>query len=95
MSREDHPVFQDGATRVALVQRVDVPDGFGVAVRDAKFIYALPQGYDGRTSVNFLDGYVLVAHPLHPPLIIDPLTGKVREVDASLVPKRVPILRPH
>lgn len=86
-----HPVLED--SRVALVQRTDREDLFGVAVRGHRHVHALPEGYDGRTSVNFVDGYVVVAHPVKPPLVIDPLTGKTRELDASLLPKRVPILR--
>lgn len=80
MSHAEHPVFESG-TRVALVQRIDNPERFAVAIRDHRLVYPLPEGYDGRTSVNFDDGWVVIGHPEMNPLVMHPLTGQVTEVD--------------
>ena len=70
-----------------LVERRDRPGLLGVAVRNGHFVCPLPEGYDGETSVFCESGWVLVTHPILPPLIADPHTGTVSLVDAKLLPR--------
>ena len=78
------PIHEQGM-RVALVERVDKPGLLGVSVRGGRFVCPLPEGYDGQTSCTMQDGYVLVAHPVLPPLRCDPTTGKVQLIEAGHV----------
>lgn len=76
------PEFEkEGAMRAMLVERVDAPGLLGVAVRGARFVVALPEGYNGQTSICVHNGYVLIAHPMLPPLQVDPTTGKFQIID--------------
>jgi hypothetical protein len=77
------PIFEtdDGdAINCALVERVDRPGLLGVAVRGGTYVCALPDGYDGRTSVCMHKGYVIVAHPELPPLLCDPTKGTIEVI---------------
>lgn len=76
-------VFTD-AVRVVLVERKDKPGLFGVAMR-GKRVVPLPVGYDGRTSVRWINGFVFVAHPTLPPLLADTTTGKTSPCDADTI----------
>lgn len=68
-------------TRVALVKlREDKRaekglSGFGVAMRGGKYVVPLPEGYDGMTSVFWVEGWIVVRHPDHPPLLADTTKG--------------------
>jgi len=81
---EENPIFPRGA-RVALVERVDAPGLLGAAVRGGRFVCQLPEGYDGQTSILFHAGYIIVAHPILPPLKCDPNTGKIELIEARHV----------
>lgn len=65
------------AARVALVRDVTDKRYFGVAMRGGRFVVRLPLGYDGRTNVRWLNGWIFVTHPdpLLPPLLADTTTG--------------------
>lgn len=54
----------------------------GVAVRNGKFICQLPKGYESEgLSLAVMPGERIVAvHPNHPPLLVDPNTGKTRRL---------------
>lgn len=54
----------------------------GVAIRGAKFICTLPDGYSGPgLSLAMLPGNRICAiHPEHSPLLIDPETGTTRRL---------------
>jgi hypothetical protein len=53
----------------------------GVAIRGFRYVCQLPEGYDELSVIrDVADGMVLLAHPLHPPLVCDPRDGSVREV---------------
>jgi hypothetical protein len=54
----------------------------GVAVRKAKFICDLPQGYTGKgLELAVIEGNRLIAiHPDHPPLLINPADGTTRRL---------------
>ena len=73
---------------VTLVERKDAPGFLGVFVREGRFVCPLPAGYDGRTSVAFHKGYVLVAHPDLPPLQCDPNTGTTKLIDPGHIEAR-------
>jgi hypothetical protein len=76
----DHPAFPEGA-RVALVQRVDNPHRFGVAMKGARHVVALPEGYDGKTAVRWINGFILAKHPHYPPLLVDATRETVKSID--------------
>lgn len=77
------PIFAPGV-RVALVKRSDGPNLFGVAMNGGKHVVALPPEYDGMTAVNYLDGWIIVSHPKHPPLLADTTTGKHSRMNPEL-----------
>lgn len=77
------PIFAPGV-RVALVQRKDLPGRFGVAMDGGRFVVPLPPEYDGMTAVNYLDGWIIVSHPTHRPLLADTTTGKYSHMNAEL-----------
>lgn len=54
----------------------------GVAVRGAKLICPLPKGYSGpELSLAMIPGNrLIVVHPNHPALLIEPETGKTRRL---------------
>jgi hypothetical protein len=74
------PEFEQGI-RAMLVERRDVPGALGVAKNGAKFVLPLPPGYDGRSSVCYHDGHVLIAHPTLPALRCDFELNKLEEID--------------
>lgn len=90
-SRERNPLFLDalgrdtGEVRVALVERIDSPGALGVAMRGARFVMPLPDGYDAETSVMWHEGYVLVAHPNLPALQVDFAAHTINIVDPTHV----------
>lgn len=74
--------------KAMLVERTDRPGLLGVAVRGGRFVVPLPEGYNGECSICVWKGYVLVAHPMLPPLKCDPTTGKFELIDdAHIVAK--------
>lgn len=77
----------DEDVKAVIVERKDRPGLLGVAVRDGRFVVPLPEGYDGRTSVVYESGWVLVTHPTLPPLIADPSAGIARPMDPTLLPR--------
>lgn len=77
-----NPIFNAGA-RVALVHMVAVPGIFGVAMRGGRYVCQLPEGYDGMTSIRWLNGWIIVAHPNLPPLLADTNTGKTTALDQA------------
>lgn len=81
---EENPIFPAGA-RCALVERTDRPGLLGAAVRGGRFVCALPEGYDGLTSITLYKGYLIVAHPTLPPLKCDPNTGKIDIIETQHV----------
>lgn len=84
MSHERLPIFERGL-RVALVERVGMPGKLGVCTPGG-VVCPLPDGYDGKTSVNVdAKGWVLVTHPVLPPLLADTTKGEVHPIDADLV----------
>lgn len=70
MDAFNHPAFPEGA-RVALVRQLQDPRYFGVAMKGGRFVCKLPLGYDGQTSVRWINGFIVVAHPKLPPLLAD------------------------
>nr|WP_198983054.1 hypothetical protein [Herbaspirillum sp. ASV7] len=54
----------------------------GVAIKGAKFIVPLPREYNGAgLALGLLPGErIVVTHPNHSPLLIDPSTGKSRRL---------------
>jgi hypothetical protein len=78
------PIFSENnedGINCALVERVDKPGLLGVAVRGGTYVCALPEGYDGLTSVCMHKGYVIVAHPELPPLLCDPTKGTIELIE--------------
>lgn len=71
-----HPVFRHG-NRVALMEIIGKPGHFGVAMDGGHFVVALPPGYDGRTEVRWIQGWIIVSHPDMPAILADTSTGKV------------------
>lgn len=85
MSAAIHPIFPDGA-RVALVEKCGSNGQlFGVAMRGGRHVVPLPFGYDGLTSVRWINGFIFVAHPTMPPLMADTTTGKCTPVDPDVL----------
>lgn len=80
------PVFT--TVRAQLVERKDRPGMLGVHLQGGRFVCPLPVGYDGRTSVTFHQGYLLVAHPDFPPLLADPSRGTVQLIDPGHIEAR-------
>lgn len=78
-----NPAFT-GQARVALVQDVRDKRFFGVAMKGGKYVVRLPFGYDGKTSVRWINGFIIVAHPLLPPLLADTTTGKVEPFNLAM-----------
>ena len=76
--------FGDGI-RVRLVERVDAPGKLGAAMDGGRFVCPLPDGYDEDTSITYERGWVIVAHPLLPPLSCDMNTGTVTEMNDDLI----------
>lgn len=70
---------------VMLVERTDKPGALGVAMAGGHFVVPLPDGYDGRTSVRWINGFIFVAHPTLPPLLADTSKGTCSLVDPSTV----------
>lgn len=82
MDKSMNPHFGDrGQVKAILVERKDKPGALGVHRQGGRFVCPLPDGYDGQTSLTVHKGYVLVAHPLLPPLQCDPLTGSVKLIE--------------
>lgn len=82
MDKSQNPNFDEaGVVKAILVERKDKPGALGVYRRGAQFVCALPDGYDGQTSLAVHQGYVLVAHPILPPLQCDMLTGTVKLIE--------------
>lgn len=75
--------------KALLVERKDKPGLLGVHVRGGRFVCPLPEGYDGRCSLVVHQGYVLVAHPMLPPLKCDPTTGTIELVEPRHVDGRI------
>lgn len=69
------PAFERGV-RVALVERQDRPGMLGVAMAGGHYVVPLPEGFDGRTSVFYVDGWIVVRHPDQDPILADTSTGK-------------------
>lgn len=76
-----------GEQRATLVERKDRPGLLGVIVSGWQFVCALPEGYDGETSLIVHKGYVLVAHPRLPALSCHP-NGKVELIDPGHIEAR-------
>lgn len=76
-----HP-FESGI-RVMLVKLAPGERGmngagdFAVALHGARHVIPLPLGYDGRTSVFWVSGWVIVQHADHPALLADFTTEKL------------------
>lgn len=66
--------FEQGI-RVALVKRKDGPNLFGVAMAGGRHVVPLPSQYDGRTSVFWVQGWIIVTHPDEPSLLADTTLG--------------------
>lgn len=75
--------------KAMIVERKDKPGALGVLVRGGRFVCPLPDGYDGRVSLTVHQGYVLVAHPLLPPLRCNPSTGSIELVEPKHVDGRI------
>lgn len=71
-----NPIFPQGA-RVAVVERKDKPGALGVAMDGGRFVVPLPEGYDARTRVLWVDGWIGVLHPELPPMLADTTTGEL------------------
>lgn len=74
--------------RVALVERVDLPGHLGAWCSGGRLVCPLPAGYDGRTSICYSEGYIIVAHPDLPPLLCDPISGTTRLIEPGHVEAR-------
>lgn len=75
------PEFEQGM-RAMLVERKDAPGLLGVAVAGARFVVALPQGYNGKTTICIApNGTVIVAHPELPPLLVDASRGTYQLIE--------------
>lgn len=79
-----NPIFP-AAARVALVRMAQDKRFFGVAMRGGRYVVQLPLGYDGRTNVRWINGYIVVVHPdpQLPPLLADTTTGKTAALDPT------------
>lgn len=77
-----NPVFGEGA-RVTIVQMISDRRFFGVAMRGGRYVVQLPLGYDGLTSVRWINGFIVVKHPdpKLPALLADTTTGTHKELD--------------
>lgn len=67
-----------GAPKIPGAQLVYSPKGIvGVAIEGAQFVCALPKEYTGPAlELALIDrGRLIVTHPDHPPLLIDPQRG--------------------
>ena len=62
--------------RVALMQMRYDKRRFGVVMKGGRYVVGLPLGYDGETSVHWVEGWIIVRHPVLPPLLADTTTGK-------------------
>lgn len=71
------------AARVALVRDVADKRYFGVAMRGGRFVVRLPLGYDSRTLVRWVNGWIFVTHPDPDlaPLLADTTTGTTSPLD--------------
>ena len=69
--------------RVALVQMARDTSRFGVSMKGGRYIVALPLGYDGRTAVHWVQGWIIVSHPELPALLADCTTGKTSPMNES------------
>lgn len=76
--------------RAVIVERKDRPGLLGVFRSGARFVCALPEGYDGRVSLVVHNGYVLVGHPELPPLRCDPERGTVELIDPHHIDASIP-----
>lgn len=79
---DPHPAFP-GNARVALVQRIDAEGLFGVAMRGGLQVVPLPDGYDHRTKVGWVDGWIFVEHPAFPVMLADTTTGTLSEMNEA------------
>jgi hypothetical protein len=68
---------------VALVRMAHDKRFFGVAMRGGRYVVQLPLGYDGLTSVRWINGYIVVVHPQLPPLLADTTTGKTAPLEPA------------
>lgn len=69
---------------IEVVQRRDRHDLFGVTVPGARFVCALPAGYQPlKMKLAFYDGHVLVVQHDMPPLKCNCDTGKVETVESD------------
>lgn len=64
----------DRGIRVMLVKRPGL-NLFGVAMKGGRFVVPLPDGYDGETSVHWVEGWIIVRREGLPPLLADTTTG--------------------
>ena len=102
MASFDHPMFESGA-RVALVQMLRDKTRFGVAMAGGRYVVALPEGYDGRTAVHWVQGWIIVTHPDLPPLLADTSTGRTGPMNehamqaamAAYIPPASGVMRLH
>lgn len=75
-----HPIFPRGE-RVTVVERKDKPGALGVAMNGGLFVVPLPDGYDMRTRVLWVDGWIGVLHPDMPPMLADTTTGRLEPMN--------------
>lgn len=75
-----NPIFPHGE-RVTVVERKDKPGALGVAMNGGRFVVPLPVGYDDRTRVLWVDGWIGVLHPDRPPMLADTTTGKLEPMN--------------
>lgn len=78
----NHPAFPGGA-RVAVVERRDVPGALGVAMLGGRYVVPLPAGYDQRTQVAWVQGWIFVIHPDQPTMLADTTTGELGPTNDS------------
>lgn len=70
---------------VMLVERVDAPGKLAVAMAGGRYVCPLPPGYDMRTSVRWINGFICVAHPTLPPLFADTNRGVCESADPHII----------
>lgn len=77
-----HPIWDNPRQKITLVENMKQPGLLGVALRGARFVCALPAGYDGLTQIHRMEnGQVIVWHPGMSTLVCDFNAGTVAQTD--------------
>jgi hypothetical protein len=82
-NREFGERYTMGAPDLPEAQLVYSPNGgIGVAIKGARFVCALPKGYNARgMELAVIDGgRIVCTHPNHAPLVINPQDGSCRSL---------------